>query len=377
MDFTRFESSIRRAPLGLLGMICLVVTLERSYFRNHPGLTNSQAASWSYAARQATRDAKPSEILCFGDSLMKFGVLPPVLKAESGRSAYNLAMFAAPTPASYFTLKKAINEGARPSAILFDAAAGLLLEGPASAHRAYPWADLIGFADAIDLGWTSKDLSLMSHVMMGRLLHSYKCRHEIRSHILATLRGEVNHRSMELTVQERNWKVNQGAQAQAAMEFVEPSSVTQGLIESNWRPNPVNRIYLRRFFELALTHKLPVYWYLPPYSPGEQAQQDQRGESTRYEHFVRTIQREYPKVVVIDGRYSGFGHTEFFDHAHLNRDGGIASTQAIGRLLLDQQGRSNPRTWITLRKTEPGSFPIEDSTQSIAAVKQILSRLRR
>jgi len=377
LDFRRFESSLRRAPLGLLGMICLVVTLERSYFRNHPGLTNSQAASWSYAARQATRDAKTSEILCFGDSLMKFGVLPPVLEAESGRSAYNLAMFAAPTPASYFTLKMAIHEGARPSAILFDAAAGLLLEGPASAHRSYPWADLIGFTDAIDLGWTSKDVTLMGHVMMGRLLHSYKCRHEIRSCILATLRGEVNHRSMELTVQERNWKVNQGAQAQASMEFAEPSSETQGLIKSNWKPNAVNRIYLRRFLELAHGHEVPIYWYLPPYSPGEQAQQDQRGESTRYERFIRSIQRDYPSIVVLDGRYSGFGHTEFFDHAHLNRDGGIASTQAIGRLLLEPQDRNRPGTWIALRKTEPGSFPIEDSTQSIAAVKQILSKLRR
>ena len=45
------------------------------------------------------------------------------------------------------------------------------------------------------------------------------------------------------------------------------------------------------------------------------------------------MQARHPEVVVLDGRYSGYDRTLFFDEAHLDVEGGTALSTAIGRLV--------------------------------------------
>ena len=44
--------------------------------------TTVWADDWRCAARAATRQAKGRDVLCLGDSLVKFGVLPKVIEAR-------------------------------------------------------------------------------------------------------------------------------------------------------------------------------------------------------------------------------------------------------------------------------------------------------
>ena len=55
-----------------------------------------------------------------GDSLAKLGVAPSLVEARSGRSVYNLAVCAGQAPSSYFLLRRVLDSGARPTAILVD-----------------------------------------------------------------------------------------------------------------------------------------------------------------------------------------------------------------------------------------------------------------
>src|SRR5690349_12144950 len=87
-------------PWGLIGMLGLVAAAEASVRRHEDAdFTTNIATSWRFSAHQAARRATKCEVLCFGDSMVKFGLLPRVIESRIGRSAYNLAAYAGPPAA--------------------------------------------------------------------------------------------------------------------------------------------------------------------------------------------------------------------------------------------------------------------------------------
>src|SRR5690348_14836409 len=116
-------------PLGLLGMLALIAAIEASVSRLDDALTTVWAAGWRASGRSATREARDCDLLCLGDSLVKFGVVPSVLDARLGTRSYNLAAHAAQAPLSYFLLQRALRAGARPRTILIDFTEHLLCQG--------------------------------------------------------------------------------------------------------------------------------------------------------------------------------------------------------------------------------------------------------
>ena len=61
-----------------------------------------------------------AEVLAFGDSMVEFGVLPGVIAERSGLRAINLAVHDGSPAVSYFLLRRALEAGARPRAIVVD-----------------------------------------------------------------------------------------------------------------------------------------------------------------------------------------------------------------------------------------------------------------
>src|SRR4051812_10632731 len=102
-----------RCPRGLLGMLLLVSAVEVHFATQSLRDTSDQALSWKETAHHAVSEAKGPEILCFGDSLVKFGVLPKVVSSSTARTAYNLALLNGPPSASYFLLRRSLAAGAR------------------------------------------------------------------------------------------------------------------------------------------------------------------------------------------------------------------------------------------------------------------------
>src|SRR4029078_12189550 len=104
-------------------------------------------------------------------------------------------------------------------------------------------------------------------------------------------------------------------------------------MESRWRCHAVNEVYVRRFLDLAGGHGIQVYWLQPPVSPGIQANVELAGDDAAYQAFVRSIQRDYHCVTVVDGRHSGYDNSAFFDPPHLARDGAAAVSAGIGEIV--------------------------------------------
>ena len=365
-------------PLGLLGMLALAAAIERYEVRAEPGFLSVHGASWRVAGREGIRAARRCAVLCFGDSLVKLGVLPRVLEARSGRPAYNLAVLNGPAPASFFLLRRALAAGARPEAIVVDFAEGILADGPSSPTRPYPWADLLDLGEALELAWTARDPDLLARTLVGRLLPSVRGRREVRARVRGALRGEPDAQRLAVQAYLRNWSRNGGGQAQPRESFAEPAPPPPGLRRaSTWRPHPVHALYLHRFLALAGRHRIRVYWLLPPYPPVIQAHVEARGDDRPYAALARALLARFPELTVVDARHAGYERTAFWDSLHLDHDGAAALSAALAHLLRHQPVDPAPAgRWVSLPHFRPVAAPVEDLAQSTLAV-QALESMRR
>ena len=217
--------------------------------------------------------------------------------------------------------------------------------------------------------------------LAGRVLPSLRSRLEIRSHLLAALRGDAGPLHEINRALWRNWKVNDGA------NVVLPQTPYNGELTAkdaqNLHPNAFyadksNAKAIDLFLKLAQEKNIPVFWLLPPLSPNLQSARDQSGAERAYENFIRGYQSRYPRTLsIVDGRTAGFPATAFTDATHLNARGAISLSRTVAKVIAPMRGdpalRSGPR-WLTLepwsdRSAESG-VPLEDVETSRAIVKR-------
>lgn len=144
---------------------------------------------------------------------------------------------------------------------------------------------------------------------------------------------------------------------------------------SSWHCDPVNLKYLKRFLRLAERHRIAVYWLLPPISPAIQAERERRGLDDLERQFVRAIQAEYPGVIVLDGRHSGYGPGVLWDAIHLDREGASALSAAVAALVAEGPKAGPWRALPTFRGPAPDRG-LEDINQSMAVLHDPASRRR-
>jgi hypothetical protein len=373
MNVERDRRVQRSLPIGLLGTIVLIAAIEETEFRANPMFLNTHSLSWRFVNKKIDQMVKGREVLCFGDSLVKYGVLPRVLKKRAGMSGYNLALFGGPAPASYFLLERALKQGARPSAVVVDFVSGLLSEGPASTRRAYPWVDLLTLRETIDLAWTSRDPDLFMGIWLARQIPSLRGRHEVRARVLQALRGEESARMIEIAMLQRNWNQNEGAHAVPKRDAPPSVTLDGAPLPGNWRCEPANEVYLRRFLALAERHGIAVFWLAPPVSPTEQAVQDHYGEDACFTAFVQKTITGFRGVTFVDARRSGYESELFIDRVHLDREGATALSVALADIVTQRQTSvTGSDRLVKLQRCEPIDVFVEDIDSSRIALRGIM-----
>ncbi len=340
--------SLARLPRGLLGMLALVAAVELTIAGRRLDFTTVWADDWRRAAEAATRQAPGRDVLCFGDSLIKYGVLPRVIEARAGVRAYNLAVNAGTMPSACFLLRRALGSGARPRVIVADFCALMLPDTPRSSIRLYP--DLASVRDCVELAWTSNDAGFLSPTLLGKLLPSYKCRFEVRASVLAALDGRRASPWPALAMIWSTWKAEKGAQPMptpAARPPINPGLVA-GLTPSAWECDRLNATYLEHFLDLADAHEIPVVWLMPPLSPEVQARRATLGTDAAYSRFARAAQARHPGLAVLDARASGYDESVHIDSIHLDHRGAAVLSGDLAAALADRlSGRPVPR-WSDL-----------------------------
>ncbi len=362
-----------RVPAGFLGMLGIVLLVE-SFVASRPILfADVVRLNRRFSVEAASRFAAGRDVLLLGDSLVKLGLVPGVIGARSGRSAFNLAAASGPAPSTYFVLRRALESGAKPGAVVVDFGPGLLAAGPE--RDVGNSSEVLRLRESLDLAWTARSVPFLASFLVRWALPSVRCRNEIRGLVRAAWRGEDYRQAETNRACRRNWQRNDGAHIAAANPNgggddgpPGPDSTTPGRLHVH----RVNRDYVGRIFALAASRGIRVYWLLPPESPRSQASRKRRGVVESYTKFAGAMQARHPEVTILDARRSGYDRSVFFDPVHLDVRGAVAlSTSVADRLVGSVEGPASGPRWVALPRPDtmpPGPLP-EDLEQSKMALR--------
>ncbi len=320
-----------RAPLGLAGMLAIVAAVEALF----PGPTNPLADIWADAyAKAGSAEVRASAVLCLGDSQVKLGVNAVELGRHLGVPAYNLAVHAGQPAASEALLRRALQRGARPRALVLGFHPSLLaFEARTNARQ---WPEVLGAWGCLGLAIEAGDARLAALGVLGSVFPSCKGRLEIRRDVLAALRGAGEPAIAEI-MQGRTERASRRGSVVAAPDLgfrdeAGPASLPAPS-GSSWSPRRENVAALRRLLALAESRGIATYWLTPALSPGERARRASSGVTGAYERFLGRLQEEFPDLIVLESSGLDLDRTAFVDPLHVDARGSMALTAATARAL--------------------------------------------
>jgi len=380
-------------PWGVIGLLFAVVVIERGLSRHERSFADPAAMNFQYCKGVSATKAAHAEILALGTSMMKLGVVPRVIATETGRSVFNLAVLNGHLPSSYFVLRRALENGARPKAILLDCQDSSI--PPEKEHERFEgitanrrnWPELLDTRDTLDLAWVAGDSEFLADTLISRVLTSCKDRYEIRGQVLGALRGEKSTVALMNRALLRNWRVNQGAfmisanvpSNVAPAALTTPSSSPADTSTAS-RSNRLTEAYLGRVLDLAAAYQFRVFWVLPPLPPATQATREAGGQDDYFTALANRVRARCPKSVVIDARRSGYPADLFVDAVHLSAQGATTFSAEIAKVVKAELDHpSSAESWVNLapyRQVAPMQ-PYEDLSRSQVTVNVAEEHRRR
>lgn len=367
----------RAMPWGLVGMLVLSLGVEVFVSKNPTDFLSSECWDWRMSWKSAGSKASKADVLIFGDSLAKISVVPSVVEARTGHSAYNQAVFVGQAPGSFFLFRKALDAGARPKAVILETHPHLLVTGPDD--NIDRWPEATTWRDAVELAWTARDASVLTAIALGKVWPTYHDRSILRANIRAALLGDYAGARYTVAPMWRNQRLNQGAQPagknpefRGKLEEIDPT-----VFPNYWIPHPVNLTYLDRFLTLAESKGIPVIWLVPPISPPAYERRHNLGLNDAFTRMIESLRQRHSVLRIVDGRSSDYPTKVFGDPMHLDRDGAATlSTDVADVVAALLQNRLAPG-WHTLPKYRRTEGPFEDYKQSMIAVQEIERTKRR
>jgi hypothetical protein len=341
-------------------MLALIVAVELTVARQGPALMDPIGYSWAFSERAARLEAPGRELLCLGDSLAKHGLIPRVLEQGTRRPAYNLAAPASPSPVTYHLLRRALDAGARPAAVVFDFEPGLLVGGPRFAVK--QWPRVLTLWETLGLIRTARGGGFAAELLLTTVLPSLNARHEVRGRIVEALRGDPPKAAELNAMMGRNWTINDGGHlATPRPSFTGEVSEAEHRqhLSHGFHAHRVNALYARRLLDLAAEQDIRAYLVIPPSTPQLQQRREQTGARAKYDAFLRSLQKRSPGLTVLDARGSGYPPSVFVDPIHLDARGGAALSAVVAEVVrrdLDG-GHAPPGRWVRLSAYRPTPVP--------------------
>lgn len=345
------RSRLARLPWGLLGMLALLWGIEG--FVSRSPWTGSLGWSWR-SAREMADSVQNCRVLLFGDSQVKVGIQADRLEQQLGASVINLAVLRAHPAASAMLLRRALDAGARPEAVVLDAFPGILTDHPRM--NGAEWVELLDTRGWVELLQDAPDPQLVARALGHWLVPSVDARWSIRPVIAAALAGQPDPSRLLVERQERlprRGSIAVRASGLPLREALPALPAGAGKKSDWWKVRPENLKALRRFCALAQAQGIRVYWLWPTQSPATQARREALHLDDPFEAMVRRLQSEFPNLTVLDVRRAGLGATDFYDPGHLNHQGAEALTDAVALALANdrKEGGNKPSDdrWLDLR----------------------------
>jgi len=365
-------------------MLGLVALAEIFVSHNTLLFMNAAELDWMSSGRVTMSKAARGEVLCFGDSMLKFGIAPRVLEAKLGRKVHNFALLDGKPALTYLLFRRAMAAGARPSALIVDFAPEGLNQPPWHLLTNPHWNALLASPrEAWELAGNYHDREFFGRLVVARALPSFRCRDQVRADVRAAFQGQSGSNPQNNRPLRRNWRVNGGGillAKQPSFHGDVPPQWAGDLLSADLHIQPENARYVRRLFRLAAEYNIAVYWLLPPNSSRVIAARDGNGVHARYDRFVHGLLAQFPNLAVIDARHAGYDNTVFVDPVHLDRDGAAVLSGDVAEVLENALSHSEPvARWVELpayREREV-AVRLEDVDQSRTALRHSADSRRR
>lgn len=379
---SRLANCFRRLPMGLLGLLAIVGLVESHLHRERETYCAPGSQELQLAWKAAKYQAPGRDVLCFGDSLIKLSLIPRVFEQYSGLSCYNMAVSGSQTTMSYLLLRKALESGARPKAVLVEFMPSLLRLPPT--HNLSRLSYIADLKDVADMAWRENNRILFDRVLVNKLLTSVEGRMEIRRIFQRQLLGPQSAPD-DVPMYRRHWIKFDGAQIMppnpaATGEDVNALEWANGFYP-HWYVNRVNAAYLVKFLDLARDHHIEVVWLLPPILPRLQEMTERNGFMPKHTQFLKALQKRYDNLTVIDGRQAAYENSAFMDPNHLARPGAFIYSVEVGTLMRGRMTGTNAvrAAWLTLPKyrDQPVDVAIEDAYHTTPIGEKREGRARR
>jgi hypothetical protein len=353
-------------------MIALVAAIETSREADDRGRQDWLADSWVRARAMAADQTQGRAVLCFGDSQVQQGLHPRWIAGRSSQAVtgLNLAVPGGQPASSYYLLRRAIEAGARPDAVVIGHYPGLLIAGP-EINRAV-WPELLRWNEAIELAWSARSPDFLTRDLLRRLVPTFNRRDRLRERIAGALAGasasdETHQRTIEHRTQARE---NDGALAMPVNpDFRDspPPPPDPRTAARTWRPHPVQDRYMRRFLDLAEAHDVRVFWLMSALSPATRGDPARSRVDDGLDQYATSLMERHPGLVVLDARMMDLDASLFHDPVHLNHVGAAALSASIGDELRATKTGPGPR-WVALRRDEPARPIVRTATSAREAM---------
>ena len=367
-------------PLGLVGAIAIVLVAEAYVARRKADFSSIFAIEWRLNARSIRRHAAGSGVLCFGTSVTHMGVSPRVLEEKMRMPAYNFAISGAQPFACYVALRDALASGARPRAVVVDFMWSTL--GQPHTFNELGLPEMATLLDCAEFALTARDADGFGRMALAWFLPSYRGRAEVRANVAASVRGAEPNRNPERFLQARNASINRGAYHLGAVDYdgaVDPANPV--LFSKDWACPTSSEIYIHKFFDLAASRGIPVFWIMPPMAPAARGVWASSGVEAKYKGLVDSIAARHANVTVVDATGANYPVAAFNDPVHLNRDGAVAFTadlaRAIAAGLARDDGSAPRRVRLPDYRPDPDAGRVEDSRTTLAHIKGAFEAARR
>ena len=360
-------------------MVALVIGIEGFIFRHWIDLTDPVSLSWRFSAQAAESEARNCQILCLGDSLVKHGLVPSVIERTSGFRAANLSAARASTVLTYCLLRRALDSGARPAALIINAKPAVLLGGPE--FNARPWQEVLDLRDAPEMLQITRNAPFVASTLVGSLVPSLRARLEIQSAVMAAIQGENARIGSINPVLWRNWTVNRGANVASAARAYNGELTAEAerpFYTDIFHVDPANAEAIERILGLAAARRIPIYWLLCPLSPTLQSRRDQSGADELHERFLKSIVARHPgTVTVLDARRAGYPAAFFADATHLNSRGALALSRTVASAVAKREASREPPStrlgWVLLDPPGASTDEWADALEDIEESKRIVN----
>ena len=369
MIIYKIKNWISTIPAGLIGAAAIILAIEAALSARRIEFTHVYTMDWFETQAALNERTSDASILLLGDSRIKFGIAPRVVAARTGESTYNAAVCGGQPPACYFALRRALDHGALPRAIVVGMAPHLMMSG---VHfNARQWPELLATGELIELALSTRNATLCADWTVRRAIPSYHRRSEIRDAIVRAFMGQDGDQTWKKRAYRRNWRRNLGAQINPPDNFsidrAEPRE-WRAFIKKNWRCNATNHEYLIKLLDLANERKITVYWLLHPAPAALRAQSEAIGMDAEFEKMTRSLLIRYPNVKVIDGLNARYPDRVFMDPLHLAAPGAVALSADLGEILA--RDRDRPCSTQRINLAAYHDVPIDQSLVEVVETKR-------